>query len=71
MLLREAGRLNGIPGALFHGRPALSTPLETPWELSRIWTEAELVVVDDSGHKWTATMRDRVIGALERFKYTE
>ncbi|MEV4679895.1 prolyl aminopeptidase [Streptomyces kurssanovii] len=71
VLLREAGRLKGIPGALFHGRLDLSTPLETPWELSRVWSDAELVVVDDSGHKGSATMRDRVIGALERFRYTE
>ncbi|MEU1892922.1 prolyl aminopeptidase [Streptomyces pristinaespiralis] len=71
VLLREAGRLKGIPGALFHGRLDLSTPLETPWELVRVWTDAELVVVDDSGHKGSATMRDRVIGALERFRYTE
>jgi proline iminopeptidase len=71
VLLREADRLKGIPGALFHGRLDLSTPLETPWELSRFWTDAELVVVDDSGHKGSATMRDGVIGALERFRYTE
>ncbi|QIP83332.1 prolyl aminopeptidase [Streptomyces sp. Tu 2975] len=71
VLLREAGRLKGIRGALFHGRLDLSTPLETPWELSRVWTDAELVVVDDSGHQGSATMRDRVFGALERFRYTQ
>ncbi|MEU0083423.1 prolyl aminopeptidase [Streptomyces sp. NPDC006274] len=70
-LLRDAGRLNGIAGALFHGRLDLSSPLETAWELDRVWTDAELVVVDDSGHKGSATMRSLVIGALERFRYTE
>ena len=70
-LLRDAERLNGIAGTLFHGRLDLSSPLETAWELGRVWTDAELVVVDDSGHKGSATMRSRVIGALERFRYTE
>jgi proline iminopeptidase len=71
VLLRDAGRLKGIAGVLFHGRLDLSSPLETAWELCRVWTDAELVVVDDSGHKGSATMRSRVIGALERFRYTE
>ncbi|MGW7358966.1 prolyl aminopeptidase [Streptomyces sp. NPDC054802] len=70
-LLRDAGRLNGIAGTLFHGRLDLSSPVETAWELGRVWTDAELAVVDDSGHKGSATTRRLVIGALERFRYTE
>ncbi|ATW51832.1 prolyl aminopeptidase [Streptomyces peucetius] len=70
-LLRDARRLKGIAGVLFHGRLDLSSPLETAWELSRGWTGAELVIVDDSGHKGSAAMRSQVIGALERFRYTE
>lgn len=70
-LLRDAGRLEGIPGVLFHGRLDLSTPLETAWKLARAWKSAELVVVDDSGHKGSASLRGHVLGALERFKCDE
>ncbi|MET7717899.1 prolyl aminopeptidase [Streptomyces sp. NPDC005407] len=66
-LLRDADRLEGIPGVLFHGRLDLSSPLDTPWELTRAWPDAELVVVDDSGHKGSASMRAQVRGALDRF----
>jgi proline iminopeptidase len=67
VLLREAGRLEGIPGVLIHGRLDLSSPLHTAWELARAWPGAELIVVEDAGHKGSDTMRDRAIEALDRF----
>ncbi|AVZ76646.1 prolyl aminopeptidase [Streptomyces lunaelactis] len=66
-LLRDAGRLKGIPGVLFHGRLDLSSPLDTAWELSRGWPEAELVVIDDAGHQGSDAMRAQLLGALDRF----
>ncbi|MFI6448266.1 prolyl aminopeptidase [Kitasatospora sp. NPDC050543] len=66
-LIRDAGRLAGIPGVLIHGRLDMSGPLETAWELARAWPGAELVVVDDAGHKGSATMRAALYGAFERF----
>lgn len=49
-LMDNATRLDGIPGVLVHGRYDVSSPIETPWRLSKRWTNAELVVVDDAGH---------------------
>ena len=49
-LMDDAGRLDGIPGRLIHGRFDISSPIETPWRLSRAWATAELIVVDDAGH---------------------
>lgn len=66
-LLRDAGRLAGIPGVLIHGRLDLGGPLHTAWELARAWPDAELVVVADSGHTGSDTMRDRVLSALDIF----
>ncbi|WP_406276604.1 prolyl aminopeptidase [Streptomyces sp. NBC_00191] len=68
-LLRDAGRLKGIPGVLFHGRLDLSSPLDTPWELMRAWPDAELVVVDDAGHQGSRSMRAQVRGVLDRFGF--
>lgn len=67
VLLREADRLAGIPGVLVHGRLDLGGPLDTAWELSRAWPDAELIVVEDAGHFGTATTRDHVLRALDRF----
>jgi proline iminopeptidase len=66
-LLRDAGRLTGIPGVLIHGRLDLSCPVETAWELAQAWPEAELVVVDDAGHQASDSKRVRILGALDTF----
>ncbi|WP_267241901.1 prolyl aminopeptidase [Streptomyces sp. PR69] len=66
-LLRDAGRLKGNPGVLFHGRFDLASPLDTAWELSRVWPDAELIVVDDAGHLGSDGLRARLRVALDRF----
>lgn len=66
-LIRGAGRLAGIPGALIHGRFDLGGPLVTPWELARAWPGATLTVVEDSGHTGSTTMSEAVAAAFERF----
>jgi proline iminopeptidase len=50
VLLRDAGRLAGIPGVLVHGRLDISSPLDVAWELSRAWPGSSLVIVDEAGH---------------------
>lgn len=49
-LLRDAGRLAGIPGVLIHGRLDVSSPLETDWQLAQAWPRSELVIAERSGH---------------------
>ncbi|MDJ0460286.1 prolyl aminopeptidase [Streptomyces sp. H27-C3] len=66
-ILRDADRLAKIPGVLLHGRHDLSSPHGSAWELARAWPAAELVVVDDSGHKGSPSMRDLELGVLDRF----
>jgi proline iminopeptidase len=67
-LLRNAGRLTGIPAVLMHGRLDLGSPLGTAWELAQAWPDAQLVVIDDSGHTGSDTMRDEILRTLERLK---
>lgn len=65
-ILRDAGRLAGIPGVLVHGRFDVSGPLDTAWELARAWPDSELVVVDDAGH-YSASMTAHLVAATDRF----
>ncbi|MFC4008361.1 prolyl aminopeptidase [Nonomuraea purpurea] len=67
VLLREAGRLAGIPGVLIHGRMDLSGPLHTAWQLAQAWPEAKLVVVEDSGHTGSTTFGQEIRAALDGF----
>jgi proline iminopeptidase len=66
-LLRDVNRLAGIPGVLFHGRLDLGSPLQTAWELAGAWPDAQLVVIADSGHTGSQTMRKEILNTLERF----
>lgn len=66
-LLRDATILNGIPGALIHGRYDVSSPLETAWRLSRRWTTSRLHILDDAGHGGGDSFLAAVVGALNHF----
>lgn len=63
-LLRDAAILNGIPGFLIHGRYDVSSPLETPWRLSREWTTSRLQILDDAGHGGGGALTARIAEAL-------
>ena len=67
-LLHNAGRLAGIPGVLLHGRHDLGSPVGTAWELWQAWPGSELVVVPDSGHTGSETMRHLALEATDRFR---
>lgn len=49
-LLRDAGRLAGIPGVIVHGRYDVVCPVEQAVALHAAWPEAELHIVPDAGH---------------------
>jgi proline iminopeptidase len=66
-LLRDAGRLAGIPGVLIHGRLDLSCPIDTAWELARAWPDATLHVLGRTGHQASGESRERLLAALDGF----
>jgi proline iminopeptidase len=49
-ILRDAGRLKGIPGVIVHGRYDVVCPVENAWQLHQAWPEAELKIIPDAGH---------------------
>ncbi|WP_433575379.1 prolyl aminopeptidase [Nocardia brasiliensis] len=66
-LLRDAHALAGIPGVLIHGRLDLGSPLYTAWQLAQAWPDAELHVIDDSGHTGSPEMLRAILAAAARF----
>lgn len=67
--LRDGMHLLGeIPAVLVHGRYDVSSPLDTAWELSRLWPGSRLVVVDDAGHGG-GCFTDRLVAAIDSFAY--
>jgi proline iminopeptidase len=68
ILLRQVGRLAGIPAVLIHGRLDIGSPLVTPWRLARAWPGSRLVVVDAAGHgSLDPGMRGSIVAALDGF----
>ena len=67
-LLRDAGRLAGIPGVLIHGRLDIGGPLVTPWRLAQAWPASQLVIVGEAGHDARDPgMAESIVGATNRF----
>jgi proline iminopeptidase len=66
-LIRDAGRLAGIPGVLIHGRRDLTCPIDTAYALARAWPDAKLVALDDAGHLGSDSKRAALAEALGTF----
>ncbi|WP_026425998.1 prolyl aminopeptidase [Actinokineospora inagensis] len=66
-ILRESHRLHGIPGAIIHGRHDIGGPVEVAWTLARAWPDAELIVVEDSGHTGSDQFYQHKLAVLDRF----
>jgi proline iminopeptidase len=64
--MENAGKLAGIPGILIHGIYDVSGPLDVPWQLMKVWPDAELIVLDDAGHGGLASFPNAVVDALNR-----
>ncbi len=66
-LLRDTDRLAGIPAVLIHGRLDMGSPLGTAWDLAQAWPDARLVVIGDSGHTGSETMKGEILRTLDGF----
>lgn len=67
-LLDDAHKLKGIPGVIVHGRYDMPCPARYAWELSKIWTDAELHLVEGAGHAYSEPgILDRLIRATDTF----
>jgi proline iminopeptidase len=69
IILKEAGRLAGIPGAIVQGSLDLGNLLGTPWELAHAWPGSELIVIDDAGHNYgDPGIQDALVATTDRFR---
>jgi proline iminopeptidase len=68
-LLADAGRLQGIPGTIVHGRYDVVTPVKNAWDLKRVWPTAELRIVADAGHAMSETgIAHELVSATRRHR---
>jgi len=68
-ILRDAARLERIPGVIVHGRYDMVCPFQNALMLKEAWPGADLVVVEDAGHAATEpATTDALIRATDRFR---
>ena len=51
-LLRDASKLQGIPGVIVQGRYDMVCPVKTAWELHKAWPEAKFQLINNAGHSY-------------------
>ncbi len=67
-LLRDAGRLAGIPGTIVHGRYDMPCPARYAFALHQAWPEAEFHLIEGAGHAYNEPgILDQLIRATDRF----
>ena len=69
LISKEAiNKIRQIPAKIIQGRYDLVCPMETAWELSKNWPEAELIVAPSSGHSaFEKEITHELIKATEEF----
>ena len=61
-------KIRHIPAKIIQGRYDIVCPMETAWELSKNWPEAELIVAPSSGHSaFEKEITHELIKANEEF----
>lgn len=67
-LLRNADRLQGIPGVIVHGRYDMPCPARYAFALHKAWPDADFHLIEGVGHAYTEPgILDRLIQATDRF----
>ena len=68
-LIRDAGKLAGIPGRIVQGRYDVVCPPVTAWELHRAWPESTLNLLPRAGHAITDYgVVDALLDATDEFR---
>jgi len=65
-------KIRHIPAKIVQGRYDIVCPMETAWELSKNWPEAELIIAPSSGHSaFEEEITHELINAVQEFAKNE
>ena len=67
-LLLNVDKIRHIPAVIVQGRYDVVCPMISAWELHKVWSEAEFIVVPDAGHSMSEPgIQTALINATDRF----
>ncbi len=69
-LLRDVGKLRGIPATIVHGRYDMPCPAITAWSLHKAWPESELHIIEGAGHAFSEPgILDRLVRTTDAYAH--
>ena len=67
-LLRDAHKLQDIPGTIVHGRYDMPCPAKYAWALHKAWPKADFRLIEGAGHAYSEPgILDALIEATDRY----
>jgi len=67
-LLRDAHKLQDIPGTIVHGRYDMPCPAKYAWALHKAWPKAEFKLIEGAGHAYSEPgILDALITATDQY----
>jgi len=68
-LLRDVGRLHGIPATIVQGRYDVICPPATAWRLQQAWPQCRLQIIGDAGHSaFEPGIQAALIAAMDSYR---
>ncbi len=67
-LLRDAHKLQDIPGAIVHGRYDMPCPAKYAWQLHKAWPKADFHLIEGAGHAYSEPgILDALIATTDKY----
>lgn len=67
-LIENANKIQDIPGVIVQGRYDIVCPMESAWELHKVWQKGQLEIIKDAGHAASEPgITDALIRATDYF----
>ena len=65
-IIKNANKLEGIPGSIVQGRYDLLCPVINAFEIAKYWKNSNLIIVDEGAHSANSDpMREKLIRAIK------
>jgi len=69
-IIKEATKIQHIPGIIVQGRYDMVCPMKSAWDLHQVWTNSQLKVIQDAGHSFSEIgILSELVKATDYFKH--
>ena len=67
-ILKNINQIQHIPSVIIQGRYDVVCPMQSAWDLHKVYKKSELIIIDDSGHSMLEKgIQEELIKATDKF----